>query len=83
LIITFGATFKRKVFSKTGDYSYGLYIYAFPVQQTLVHFYREDMNVYIFFVASFVITFILSILSWHLFEKKILNLKHKRKNLHA
>jgi len=77
LIITFGATFKRKVFSKTGDYSYGMYIYAFPVQQTLVHFYREDMNVYLFFVASFVITLILSIISWHLMEKIILRWKNK------
>ena len=83
LIIAFGSMIRTKWFSRTGDYSYGLYIYAFPVQQTLVHFYREDMNVYVFFMASFFITLILSIISWHFFEKKILNMKHKRKNLHV
>lgn len=83
LIVVFGATFKKRIFSAKGDYSYGMYIYAFPVQQTLVHFYREDMNVYVFFMSSFVITLILSIISWHIFEKIILNMKYKRKNLHV
>ena len=78
LIITFGVTFTRKVFSKTGDYSYGIYIYAFPIQQILVHYYKNDFNAYTLFISAFLITLFVSILSWHLFEKKILGLKHAK-----
>ena len=77
LIILFGSNYKKKIFSRTGDYSYGMYIYAFPVQQTLVHFYRESMNVYIFLIVSFFITLMLSILSWHFLEKKFLKFKKR------
>ena len=83
LIIVFGSKFKMKLFSRTGDYSYGMYIYAFPVQQTIIHFFKNDLNVATLFFASFIVTLFLSILSWHLFEKKILQMKHKRHTLHV
>lgn len=83
LIIAFGSIIHTRWFSKTGDYSYGMYIYAFPVQQMLVHFFQKDLNAATLFLSSFIVTLFLSILSWHLFEKKILSMKHKRKNLHV
>ncbi len=83
LVVGFGSIIHTKWFSKTGDYSYGTYIYAFPVQQTLVHFFKDTINVLVLFTTSFIIKLILSILSWHLFEKKILRLKQKRKNIHV
>ncbi|HTE26574.1 acyltransferase family protein [Flavitalea sp.] len=61
-------------FAKYGDYSYGLYIWAFPVQQILaLHFLH--WNVYVNFLIATGITLVLSILSWHLIEKKALAFK--------
>ena len=75
LIITAGVTIKKKFFTRYGDFSYGMYIYAFPVQQTVAHFWAEYLTVATFFVISFIITLILSVLSWNLLEKKALQFK--------
>ena len=59
---------------KYGDYSYGLYIYAFPVQQTIAHF-MPKINPIQMFLLSLLTTFILAFISWWLIEKKALSLK--------
>ncbi|WP_294541868.1 acyltransferase [uncultured Rhodoblastus sp.] len=65
--------FIRK-FNRLGDYSYGVYIYAFPVQQSLAALIPgisvNRMNVY----AS-LITLTLAVISWHLVEKPALDRK--------
>lgn len=61
-------------FNGVGDYSYGIYIYAFPVQQSIVAII-PDISVAAMIVYSFFVTFILSFLSWHLIEKRCLKMK--------
>jgi len=56
-------------FSKHGDFSYGIYIYAYAVQQFLVFCFNGKMVWYTNFIASFAITLILAYASWHLVEK--------------
>jgi peptidoglycan/LPS O-acetylase OafA/YrhL len=58
-----------------GDFSYGLYIFAFPVQQTLLYFWAKHLNNSMFFLSAFFVTFILAFLSWNLIEKPSLRLK--------
>jgi peptidoglycan/LPS O-acetylase OafA/YrhL len=65
---------KVRQFNRTGDYSYGIYIYAYPVQQSVVAVFPE-VSVGMMVVLSFVVTLILSMLSWHLVEKKCLKMK--------
>ena len=61
-------------FNRIGDYSYGIYIYAWPVQQmtaALVHGIKPlEM-----FVLAFLGTCTLAIASWHLVEKPALAMK--------
>jgi len=58
---------------KWGDYSYGVYIYAFPVQQLLAMYIKPTpMEM---FVYATLITFPLAILSWKYVEKPALKLK--------
>ena len=63
-------------YNKLGDYSYGLYIYAFPIQQALVSHFPDispDQLTY----AAYPLTLIAAVLSWHFVEKKALTLKNK------
>lgn len=59
-----------------GDLSYGVYIYAWPVQQTAELLY-PDNNPYENAILSVVVTLILAKLSWVWVEKPSLNLKRK------
>ncbi len=60
--------------NKVGDYSYGLYIYAFPIQQLIIS--RDPtLSVDQFFWLSLSCTLVLAIPSWHLLEKPALSLK--------
>jgi peptidoglycan/LPS O-acetylase OafA/YrhL len=62
-------------FGKYGNYSYGFYIYAYPIQQTIYFFNPHISNVFTFFALSLVLTLPLSWLSWHLIEQPCLKLK--------
>ncbi len=58
-----------KCFSKN-DYSYGLYLYGFLIQQVIVKLlwdYQLSLNVY--FIICAVITLIFGMLSWYLIER--------------
>lgn len=58
-------------FNDLGDYSYGIYIYAFPVQQSIV-FLIPDISVSEMVVLSFFVTLSFAVASWRLVEKKAL-----------
>ncbi len=57
-----------------GDVSYGLYIYAFPVQQTIVYLMPQIRPLSMFMLST-AVTVVLAILSWKLVEKPALSLK--------
>jgi peptidoglycan/LPS O-acetylase OafA/YrhL len=61
-------------FNRLGDYSYGIYIYAGPVQQSLAALIRH-ISVAEMIALSAIITLPLAVLSWHLLEKRALRLK--------
>ena len=65
-----------RAFNRVGDYSYGLYIYAYPIQQTIVA-YNTDISPWHLFFLSFALTLPCAILSWHFLERRALDLKGK------
>jgi len=56
-----------RIFNNLGDYSYGIYIYAYPIQVT-VHQLWPELGVAGMFVISMPIVIILAALSWRFVE---------------
>tara|TARA_R110002167_G_scaffold312208_1_gene517914 strand:- start:33 stop:644 length:612 start_codon:yes stop_codon:yes gene_type:complete len=63
-----------------GDYSYGLYIFHYPVQQTFVHLNLATTTPWVFSLITFVVALILAMLSWKFIERPALQLKSWRPN---
>lgn len=61
-------------FNHLGDYSYGIYIFGYPIQQTIEQIFPK-LGLSVFFIVTFAITLTLAILSWHIVEKRALVLK--------
>ena len=61
-------------YNALGDYSYGVYIYAFPVQQAVVALF-PGISVAAMMAMSAAVTLMLAILSWHVIEKRAMRLK--------
>ncbi len=77
LVIFFGSAstpFIRRA-GRFGDFSFGIYIYAFPVQQTVVMLTSNQPSMWVTLIISTIITLVLAILSWHLVERPALRLK--------
>lgn len=64
-------------FAKHGDFSYGLYIYSFPIQQVLALKF-PNINAVTNFICAFLLALPLAILSWKLIEAPAMGLKNSR-----
>lgn len=64
-------------FNRVGDYSYGLYIYAFPIEQGLKLYY-PSIEPLVLAGAAFVLTLACAVPSWHFVEQPALSLKKVR-----
>ena len=60
-----------------GDYSYGIYLFNFPIQQTIVHFLPNIRNWWLILLISIPLTILCAALSWRWIEKPSLKLKHR------
>jgi peptidoglycan/LPS O-acetylase OafA/YrhL len=62
-------------FDRHGDFSYGTYIYAFPLQQLLALHGMQRHGLTAFMVTSLIAATAAAFLSWHLIERPALRLK--------
>lgn len=69
------AGFLRK-YNRVGDYSYGIYIYAFPIQQSIVAL-MVGIQVLPVMLMSAVCTLLCAVLSWHFLEQHVLKMKEE------
>ncbi len=63
-------------FGRSGDFSYGIYIYHYPVQQVLIQATGNALLLPALCGLSFFVTFALAFLSWHVIEKRALGMKN-------
>lgn len=64
-------------FGTYGDFSYGMYIYAFPVQQMIANVLGKGIPPLLMFALALLFIVPLAVLSWKLVESKALGLKNR------
>jgi len=64
-------------FISRGDYSYGIYLYGYPLQQAMIQTMPWIDNRASFFLASVVAAGLMAVFSWHMIEKPVLRLRRK------
>ncbi|MDR0549397.1 MAG: hypothetical protein LBI10_08350, partial [Deltaproteobacteria bacterium] len=80
IYIAFTKYIKLYNFSKYGDFSYGMFIYGYFIQQlafSLSITYDITMNYLLNLIFSYPIILLFAILSWHIVEKRFLNITSK------
>lgn len=71
---------KKGILNKAGrygDFTYGIYVFSFPVQQMLSVSTFTGSNPYILFALTLLIVVPVAVISWHFIEKKMLLLKNR------
>lgn len=64
-------------FGRFGDFSYGTYLYAFPIEQLLVRFFPHAFTPALLFLAAAPLTLLMAILSWYAVERHFLKAVHR------
>lgn len=64
--------------TKFGDASYGMYIWAWPVQQTLIQLFDQDISPWLIILIATPVVWTLAMISWHLIEQPALRRKPRR-----
>ena len=59
-------------FGRFGDFSYGTYLYAFPVQQLLMEKFGHPVSPALLFVCATPITLMIAVASWYAVERHFL-----------
>jgi len=68
-------------FAKYGDFSYGIYIYGFPIQQILIHLNNGQMSNIANFMLAVPMAIFAGFISFHIIEKPCMRLKLKFANI--
>lgn len=63
---------------RLGDFSYGAYLYAFPVQQTVIMLWLPALGFWASMAIAAAITLLCAAASWHLVEKPALAFKPRK-----
>jgi peptidoglycan/LPS O-acetylase OafA/YrhL len=74
LVIAYRAPIRLNALVRPGDVSYGVYVYAFPVQQTIALAWKGVAPLAMLAIAA-PITYLLGLTSWRLVESPALALK--------
>ncbi|SDQ39526.1 hypothetical protein SAMN05216597_0033 [Pseudomonas cannabina] len=76
LVLVVGTLLNDRIIKSRFDISYGMYLYAFPVQQLMINL--SGLSFYASMLASVAVVIVLATLSWHWVEKPALNYMHRR-----
>lgn len=79
--LLFWLAFEPKIrlenWAKFGDFSYGIYVFAYPIQQLIIMKFGAHITPLKLFVMATPITIVAGIISWHLIERPFMKMKKK------
>ena len=61
---------------KYDNISYGMYLYHFPIIQVIIYYKIPQYNIYLAFFIAFMLTIVISALSWRFIEKPIIEKRY-------
>ncbi len=73
----YSSNFPSRITSYTGDISYGVYIFAYPIQQAVYASTSSFLGFWQMMTLSLAVTTLFGILSWRFVEKPMLSLKKR------
>jgi peptidoglycan/LPS O-acetylase OafA/YrhL len=76
LVLGYHPRLRAHAYNRVGDYSYGVYVYAFPLQQTLVE-RIPSLSPLALFALALPCTLAVAIVSWHALERPALAWKSR------
>jgi peptidoglycan/LPS O-acetylase OafA/YrhL len=76
LVLAYHPRLQLPLFYRIGDYSYGMYVYAFPIQQAIVWLSPGIGPLALFAIAA-PLTLLVAVASWHVVERPALGLKSR------
>jgi peptidoglycan/LPS O-acetylase OafA/YrhL len=76
LVLAYHPRLRWRAYLRVGDYSYGTYVLAFPVQQFIIWRFGITQPPLVF-ALTLIVTIALAIASWHAVEKPALGLKSR------
>ena len=62
-------------FGRYGDFSYGMFLFGFPIQQSIIHVSNGNISIPLLILVSIILTLPFAVLSWKLIESKALKYK--------
>jgi len=68
-------------FGRHADISYGVYLYSYPIQQTLIAWFGPDLHPLGLAAGAMPLTWLCGLISWHAVEKRALRLKPRQRSL--
>ncbi|HSQ00668.1 MAG TPA: acyltransferase [Candidatus Dormibacteraeota bacterium] len=77
LFVAFSSRLPLHHFARHGDVSYGLYVFAYPIQQAVVWLLGPEMSVAFFFAIAFAAALLVAGLSWRFVEAPALARKKR------
>jgi peptidoglycan/LPS O-acetylase OafA/YrhL len=76
--VSFAQELKLQNWGHKVDLSYGVYLYAWPVQQTVIHLSHQTIGPYMLTLIALPITCLLATVSWYVVEQPFLKMKSSR-----
>ncbi|MBS1823170.1 MAG: acyltransferase [Acidobacteria bacterium] len=77
LVLAYHPAIRFHGWNRFGDFSYGTYLYAFPIEQLIVRWIGHPLTPFHLFALATPPTLLCAVLSWHLVEKRFLRAAHK------